>query len=81
LNDFPAPPVEPIYKTTSHLFHLVLTLCTFGMWALLVWWWWAPMQAAANNRKRQKYAQEMARYQQARWAWEQSHMQRPRPQS
>jgi hypothetical protein len=73
MNSFPAPPVEPIYKHTSHTFHLIMTVCTFGMWAILVWWWWGLAQNSSNNRKRKKYATQMAEYQQARWAWEQGH--------
>mgnify|MGYP006408333743 CR=1 FL=1 len=77
MNDFPVPPVEPIYKQTSHTFHLILTICTFGMWAVCVWWWWAPMQSSANNRKRKQYQREMAEYQQKRYAWDQANRQPP----
>lgn len=75
--NFPVPPVEPIYKRTSHAFHLILTVITFGMWALLVWWWWAPMQNASNNKKRRAYQREMEKYQRDKWAWDQAHMQPP----
>lgn len=68
----PVPPVEPIYKTTSHTFHLIMTLISFGVWAMLVWWWWAALQNRANNKKRKKYQRERATYEAARWHWEQA---------
>jgi hypothetical protein len=63
--------VEPIYKQTSHTFHLLATLCTCGVWAFCVWWWWAPMQAMQNNQKRARYQQQMANYQQKLAQYEQ----------
>lgn len=35
-----------VRKSTSHTFHLIMTICTFGMWGLFVWWpitWWHAM--------------------------------------
>lgn len=34
----PQRAVTKTRKTTSHGLHLVLTICTAGMWGLFVWW-------------------------------------------
>ena len=34
----PAEAVTKVRKQTSHTFHLIMTICTAGMWGLLVWW-------------------------------------------
>jgi hypothetical protein len=53
-----------------HVLHLVLTLCTAGVWGLgwiLVWW-----TADANNTlEEQRYRREWAAYQVAlaEWRW------------
>jgi hypothetical protein len=35
--DFPHRAVSKTRKKTSHGLHLVLTICTVGMWGLFVW--------------------------------------------
>lgn len=35
-----------VRKRTSHTFHLIMSILTFGLWALCVWWpltWWHAM--------------------------------------
>jgi len=34
----PGKAVTKVRKDTSHTFHLIMTICTFGMWGLFVWW-------------------------------------------
>lgn len=40
------PPTVTTYKVrrqTSHTFHLIMSILTCGIWAILVWWpltWW-----------------------------------------
>lgn len=37
MTEFPHKAVSKTRRKTSHGLHLVLTICTFGMWGLLVW--------------------------------------------
>jgi len=34
----PSRAVTKSRKSTSHGFHLFMTICTCGMWGLFVWW-------------------------------------------
>lgn len=34
----PSKSVTKVRKSTSHTFHLILTIFTGGMWGLFVWW-------------------------------------------
>ncbi|MCO1659688.1 hypothetical protein [Pseudonocardia humida] len=69
----PVPPIEPIYKRSSHALHLILTILSVGVWGLLVWWPMALITNSSNNRKRRAYQRERAKYEQDRWAFEQAH--------
>lgn len=57
----PVQPVQPTYKQTSHVTHLLLSVFTLGIW-LMVW----PFVALANNfinkQKRERYEQALAEY-------------------
>lgn len=75
----PVPPVEPIYSRTSHTLHLILTILTFGVWALLCWWPMSMITSSVNNKKRRAYQRERAAYEQARWEWDQAHRQQQPP--
>ncbi len=33
----PSRSVTKVRKRTSHTFHLIMSICTCGVWALLVW--------------------------------------------
>lgn len=37
MTDFPHRAVSKSRKKTSHGLHLVLTICTVGMWGIFVW--------------------------------------------
>jgi hypothetical protein len=54
----PSPPAQPIYERTSRTLHLIITVISFGGWAIFV------------SRKRKQYQQDWARYEQARASWE-----------
>jgi len=68
----PIAPREPIYVQTNHVLHLILSLITFGMWALFVWPWLAIIHIISNNQKRRQYDEAFARYNYDYWLWQQS---------
>ena len=66
----PIPPVQPAVKRTSHTFHLIMSVITIGMWALLVWWWVAMVINHGNAKRARQYARELAEYEAKRFEWE-----------
>ncbi|SNR37818.1 hypothetical protein SAMN06265360_10472 [Haloechinothrix alba] len=58
----PVPPVRPTPKKVNHLLHLVLTIITFGSWAIMVWPWWAIAINLSNSRAEREYEQKLAAY-------------------
>jgi hypothetical protein len=56
------PPVEPVAKRVRHRRHLILTVCTGGVWGVLVWWW-LPLWVRARNLDAQlQYASDLRVY-------------------
>jgi uncharacterized membrane protein len=72
---FPGPPphrpIEPRYRSTTHLLHLILTILTFGFWAF-VWVVVVLVVNGTNASKRAGHEQAMARYERELWAWEEA---------
>ncbi|WP_165436513.1 hypothetical protein [Amycolatopsis suaedae] len=33
----PSYAVRKVKRETAHTFHLIMTLCTFGIWGIMVW--------------------------------------------
>jgi len=64
------PPIQPVYITTNHLLHLVLTLVTCGIWAL-VWPCVYAVNTMNNTAKRQQFEEQMRDYQQRLWMYHQ----------
>lgn len=67
----PMAPRTPIYVQTNHVLHLILSLITFGMWALFVWPWLAIIHMISNSQKRRQYDEAFARYNYDYWLWQQ----------
>jgi hypothetical protein len=80
VNNFPIPPAQPIYKSTSHTLHLILSILTVGVWPVFVWMSMSFITNSSNQCKRRRYQKEMAHYEQERWAWDQAHRAPPQPQ-
>lgn len=60
----PVPPIQPVYKTTSHGVHVFLSIITLGLW-LFVWPLVALGNNASNKSARENYQQQLAEYTQA----------------
>lgn len=67
----PRRPAEPLYYRTTHVLHLLLTLVSFGLWAI-VW----LILASSNDRKtarlRREYREACARFDYDYWVWAQA---------
>lgn len=66
----PIPPIAPTYKETSHILHLVLTLITCGLWAL-VWPLVHLVNVMNNKSKREHYEQRLNEYHHYTWTQQQ----------
>lgn len=64
----PPPPLEPRYQNPQHIVHVLLTLCSFGLW-LPIWILCAYSAERYNSRARAGYEQAYLAWQQAYWAW------------
>lgn len=69
----PVPPPEPIIKPVNHTVHLLLSVITFGAWAVCVWPWWVLLVNHSNKKKSRKYAEQMAVYAARKREWEARH--------
>ena len=67
----PRRPIEPRYRTTTHVLHLILTIVTFGLWAF-VWLIVALVVNGTNDSKRAEYEQALARWEHDMWMWEET---------
>jgi hypothetical protein len=68
----PQRPTPPEMVQTSHVLHLILTVITFGMWAIL-WIIVAILNEQNNSAKRKRYNEQMVWYQGAYDDWQQRH--------
>lgn len=57
----PVTPVQPIYTSTNHLLHLILSFVTLGLW-LWVWPIVAIVNSHQNKARREQYQREMAEF-------------------
>lgn len=65
----PIPPVRPVPKTCNHLFHLILGLCTCGLW-WIVWLFFAAQVWWDNKRDEEWYVEALHRYNYEHWVWQ-----------
>lgn len=67
----PMLPVPPVYASTNHTLHLIISVLTCGLW-LLVWPFVVLAVNASNRSKKSAYERQLADYQNQVWLREQA---------
>ena len=56
------PPEPFVPRRVNHRLHLVLSVSTLGLWAVLVWWWLPLYIRDRNQREYWRYLLRLSRY-------------------
>ena len=56
------PPKQFVPRRVNHRLHLVLSVSTVGLWAVLVWWWLPLYIRDRNQREYWRYLLRLSQY-------------------